>query len=79
MVRKKTQETLPRPDRLYTILEVADVLHMSRSYIYLLVASGQLRTVRIGRSLRIRPEDVQAYIHAAQLRAGRKHRKGGPP
>ena len=78
MVRKKNEEILLRPDRLYTITEVADVLRMSRSYVYLLVASRKLRTVRMGRSLRFRLEDVQAYIRTAQHRAGRRYKKGGP-
>lgn len=51
--------------RLLRLDEVADRLAISRSMAWKLVAYGQLRSVRIGRALRIRPADLEAYIAGA--------------
>ena len=42
--------------------EVAHKLHVSRSFAYLLMKRGDIRTVRIGTAVRVRPEDLQKYI-----------------
>lgn len=44
--------------------EVAEILSVSRSYAYALLQTGELPAVRIGRSVRIRPQDLQDYITA---------------
>ncbi len=62
MVKKRQADELLDNDRLLTIAEVARTLHVSRSLIYWLIGGGELPTVRIGRALRFRSEDVQAYI-----------------
>ena len=46
--------------RLLTVIDVARILHISRSHVYLLIYSGQLPTVRLGRSMRIHPDDLDA-------------------
>jgi len=51
---------------LVSIPDAAAQLAISRSKTYQLVASGELRVVRIGRSARIRREDLNAWI-ASQL------------
>ncbi len=51
--------------RLLRIEEVADRLAVSRSMAWKLVAYGQLRSVRIGRALRVRPADLDEYIAGA--------------
>ena len=48
--------------RLLRIEEVADRLSVSRSMAWKLIAYGQLRSVRIGRAVRVRPADLEAYI-----------------
>jgi excisionase family DNA binding protein len=48
--------------RLLRIEEVADRLAVSRSMAWKLVTVGQLRSVRIGRAVRVRPADLDAYI-----------------
>jgi excisionase family DNA binding protein len=50
------------PPQLLTVDEVAAVLHVSRSHAYLLVHSGKLASVRIGRSVRVRPETLEVFI-----------------
>jgi putative molybdopterin biosynthesis protein len=42
--------------------EVAEILHVSRSMAYLLMKRGDIPTVRIGTSVRVRPEDLDQYI-----------------
>jgi len=49
---------------LITIPDAAAQLAISRSKAYQLVASGDLRVVRIGRSARIRREDLAAWVSA---------------
>jgi excisionase family DNA binding protein len=42
--------------------EVAKLLNVSRSFAYLLMQSGHIPTVRLGRSIRVRPRDLAEYI-----------------
>lgn len=44
--------------RGYTVGEVAEMIGVSSRTIYKLVANGELRSFRIGRSVRVRAEDV---------------------
>jgi putative molybdopterin biosynthesis protein len=48
--------------RLLKSDEVAELLHISRSMAYLLMKRGDIPTVRIGSSVRVRPEDIDQYI-----------------
>lgn len=52
--------------RLLRIEQIADRLSVSRSMAWKLVAYGQLRSVRIGRAVRVRPADLEAYIASAE-------------
>lgn len=49
-------------DRLLRIEAVALRLSVSRSMAWKLVDSGALRSVRIGRAVRVRPQDLEAYL-----------------
>lgn len=49
-------------DQLLTLRQVADRLQVSMSTVRRLVDAGKLKTVRIGRSHRVRPEDLDTYI-----------------
>ncbi len=51
--------------RLLRIEEIADRLAVSRSMAWKLIAIGQLRSIRIGRAVRVRPQDLEAYVAAA--------------
>jgi len=42
--------------------EVASILNVCRSFAYRLMQTGQVRTVQIGHSVRVRPEDLDRYI-----------------
>jgi len=51
--------------RLLRLHEVADRLSVSKSMAWKLAAYGQLRSVRIGRAVRVREADLDAYIASA--------------
>lgn len=48
--------------RLLNAQEVAAALNMGLSTIYMLMERGELPSIRIGRSVRIRPEDLEKFI-----------------
>ena len=48
--------------RLLTPAEVAELLRVSSMTVYRLIKSGELRAARIGKSFRIREDDVDAYL-----------------
>jgi excisionase family DNA binding protein len=50
---------------LLRIEDVARQLAISRSMAWKLVTYGQLRSVRIGRAVRVRPQDVEAFVEGA--------------
>lgn len=56
---------MPEPDRrpLLRIEEVAQTLQISRSMAWKIVNDGRLRSIRIGRAIRIRPSDLEAFIN----------------
>ena len=55
--------TRERPDgRLLRLEDIADRLAISRSMAWKLVAEGHVRSVRIGRAVRVRPRDLEAYL-----------------
>jgi excisionase family DNA binding protein len=55
-------ENLFRP--LLTVSEVALQLRISRSFAYLLVASGELPVIKIGKSRRVRLIDLEQFINS---------------
>ena len=42
--------------------DIARLLNISRSFAYHLMQTGAIPTVRMGKSYRVRPRDLQAYI-----------------
>jgi len=53
-----------------TVAEVASQLRVSNMTVYRLVQSGQLAAVRVGRSYRIREDDVDRYLARQYTQAG---------
>lgn len=53
-----------------TVSEVASQLRVSSMTVYRLVQSGQLPAVRVGRSYRIRADDVDRYLGERFTQAG---------
>jgi len=65
---------LDRPRVLYRIDEAADLLSVSRSRVYELIRSGQLRTVTVGKSHRVPARSLDEYV-ARLLRGSAGHGK----
>lgn len=53
-----------------TVGEVARVLRVSNMTVYRLINSGQLPAVRVGKSYRLREEDVDRYLGDRFTEAG---------
>lgn len=53
--------------RLLTLAQVAEQLAVSLRTVERLVARGELAVVRVGRQVRVRPQDMDAYLDAARL------------
>ncbi len=56
------EEQVPTASRYLTVSEVAALLRVSNMTVYRLVSSGALPAVRVGRSVRLRAEDVDDYL-----------------
>jgi excisionase family DNA binding protein len=54
--------------RLLNAQEVATTLNMGLSTVYQLVERGELPSIRIGRTVRIRPEDLEKFIESKAQR-----------
>lgn len=50
------------PNKSLSTLEVAELLHVSRSTIYELIRRGEINSYKIGRKVRFTQDDVDAYI-----------------
>ena len=48
--------------RWYTVSQVAQLLDYGKSKVRMLIITGQLRSIKDGRSRRILPEWVEAYV-----------------
>lgn len=56
--------------RFYTVAEVADQLRVSNMTVYRLINAGALPAVRVGRSYRLREEDIDSYLASSFTEAG---------
>lgn len=52
------------PPTLLTVSEVADLFRVSSMTVYRLIRNGELPAVRVGRSYRVREDDLHAYLEA---------------
>jgi len=53
---------IPKIEKLLKGNEVAMLLNISRSRAYILMQTGVIPTVHIGKSRRVRPRDLKVYI-----------------
>lgn len=71
-IATKAGTSTPRPvaatsDRLLlTVEEAGAALGVGRSLMFELISRGEIRTVRVGRLRRIRPDDLHAYVSALE-------------
>ena len=56
--------------RLLTATEVADLMRVSRMTVYRMIKTGEMPAVRVGRSYRLRSEDVDTYLMERYTEAG---------
>jgi excisionase family DNA binding protein len=56
--------------RFSTVAEVAQALRVSNMTVYRLIKAGQLPAVRVGKSYRLRDEDVDRYLAERFTEAG---------
>ena len=52
------------PSRLLNAQDIAEALSIGLSTVYLLLERGELPSIRIGRSVRVRPEDLEEFIES---------------
>jgi len=64
-----TQSPQAKPS-FVTVGEVARLLRVSNMTVYRLLKAGELPAVRVGKSYRIREDDVDAYLAARYTQAG---------
>lgn len=55
--------------------ELMPILDIGRNTAYELVRSGQIRSIRIGRQIRISKSDLLAYLHHCDTKQKQKHLK----
>jgi len=53
-----------------TVSEVAAALRVSNMTVYRLVSAGELPAVRVGRSVRLRRDEVDEYLSGRLIKAG---------
>ena len=53
-----------------TVAEVAEQLRVSTMTVYRLIHSGDLAAARIGKSYRLRPADLDAFLAQRFIKAG---------
>ena len=56
--------------RFLTVAEVAAQLRVSTMTVYRLIKAGQLASVRVGKSYRVREDDVDRYLARSYTQAG---------
>ncbi|MGE5226876.1 MAG: helix-turn-helix domain-containing protein [Planctomycetaceae bacterium] len=56
--------------RLLTVSEVADLLRVSKMTVYRLIKEGSIGSLRVGRSYRLREDDVDDYLSKRYTEAG---------
>ena len=49
-------------EKFLKVDEAADVLNVSRATVYRLIHDKELRGVKVGRSVRVRAADLEAYV-----------------
>ena len=56
--------------RFLTVAEVAALMRVSTMTVYRLIKAGELASVRVGKSYRVREDDIDRYLAARYTEAG---------
>ena len=62
--------------RLLRVTEAAESLAVAASTVYALIDREDLPHVRIGRAIRVREDDLQAYVERESVGRGRRETEG---
>ncbi len=57
-------------ERFLTVREFAEALRVSNMTVYRLVSAGELKAVKVGRSVRLPADEVDRYLHGHLIKAG---------
>ncbi len=60
----------PRSLKFMTVGEVADLMRVSSMTVYRLIKAGDLRAVQVGKSYRIKEEDINSFIASRYNQTG---------
>ena len=69
----------PGRTRFLTVLEVADVMRVSKMTVYRLLHSGELPGVRVGRSFRVPQDALDHYLATSPAVETREQAHGEEP
>ena len=58
------------PARFMTVGEVADLMRVSSMTVYRLIKAGEIRAARVGKSYRIREDDVDQFLASRYNQTG---------
>ena len=72
------QRDQPGRTRFLTVLEVADVMRVSKMTVYRLLHSGELPGVRVGRSFRVPQDALDHYLATSPAVEAREQATAGP-
>ena len=50
------------PERLHTVEETSQILHIKRTKTFELIGNGTLKSLKIGRARRIPQSEIEAFI-----------------
>jgi excisionase family DNA binding protein len=59
-------------ERLLSVREVAEMLNVREWWVYIKTETRDLPFVKLGRYLRFRPSDIEAYLEAQRRSVGTK-------
>ncbi len=59
-----------RPTQFMTVAEVATLLRVSTMTVYRLIKAGDIAAVRVGKSYRLREDDVDRFLSSRYTQAG---------
>lgn len=62
-------ETKPSNRALFNAEEIASMTGMSRGFVYGAISRGELPSVRLGRAVRVRAMDLEAWIERNLIKA----------
>src|ERR671916_604581 len=54
--------------RLFSIAEVCQTLGMGKSWTYRKLKSGEIPSVKLGRSIKVKRQDLEEYLHERRYR-----------